>query len=367
MGDSLDAVVVSQRNLWDVPWVAYCTEFEDVLVDILGADTATLRRVDGRVAAALEPRFRLRNLAARWPPLRTFTWDPPRHTYDLAVVVVNDLRQLGVLAAIPSWRSLARTFVAYVFEVWPVWVGPASPVVREVVDRLDHLFVGIRSGAEALETCTTAPVTFVPPAVDVLAAPVFADPADRRIDVSNRGRRSGAQHVALSEWAHRTGAYYEFDTLLDARLADGREHRRHYYEQIARSRAFVANPARFDLPELCGAAQEVGLRYLEALACGTVVLGGHAGSPVLRRVLVDPPGFVELAVDAEHLGLDVQELLGDHRTLLELGLANRSLAVAHHDVLHRWQLMAAELGLALTPGANVRGDALAAAADALQG
>lgn len=363
----LRTLVLSHRHLWDVPWTAYCTEFETVLADVLAADVVAFGRSDGWVADALAPRFRLRNLAARWPPLRSYTLDEPPHVgYDLAVVVVNDLRQLGVLAAIPSWRSLARTFIAYVFEVWPVWIGPATPVVHEVVDHLDHLYVGIRTGAEALETTTRTPVTFLPPAVDVLAATVYAGADDRRIDVSNRGRRDAAQHEALLGWSHRTGAYYEFDTLLDARVADGREHRHHFYEQTARTGVFVANPARFDRPELSAGATEVGLRYIEAMACGTVIVGGHADSTALRRVLVDPPGFVEFPIGAQEVPRELRELVADPHRSVGLGLGNRAVAVGHHDVLHRWDVIASGLGIGTTAGARARRDALAAAAEAVE-
>jgi hypothetical protein len=354
----LDAVVVSSRRLWDLPWTAYCTELESVLAELLDADTVEIERRDGRIAAALAPRFRARNVAARWSSLRSFDWELPDRRYDLALVVVNDLRQLGVLAALPSWRSLARTFVAYVYEIWPAWVPAASPVIDQVVEHLDHLFVGIRVGAEAVQASTSTPVSFLLPAVDTLAIGPAVTVDDRRIDVSNRGRRDPRQHALLVDWARRTGAFYEFDTLRDGIVADPLEHRRHYYEQTTRSRAFVANPARFDLPELSAGAVEVGLRYLEALACGTVLVGDHPRGSSCRRVLGDPPGVAVLPAGAPTLGVELEQLLGDPATLHELGLANRAWALGHHDVVHRWEVMAAALGIGGTPGVDERRAAL---------
>lgn len=359
----VDAVVVSTRRLWDLPWTAYCTEFEGVLAGVLGADTIEIEQRDGRVAAALAPRFRARNLAARWPALRAFDWQAPRRRHDLAIIVVNDLRQLGVLAALPAWRSLAPVFVAYVYEIWPAWLPGAAPVVEAVVDHLDHVFVGIRSGAEALQAVTSTSVSFVSPAVDVLAVEAVSAVDDRRIDVANRGRRDPHQHQVLADWARRTGAFYEFDTLRDGAVVDALEHRRHYYAQTARSRAFIANPARFDLPQLSAGVQEVGLRYLEALACGTVLVGDHPPGSHCRRVLGDPPGMVELPTGVGARRADLDALLADADTLHRLGLANRAAALDHHDVVHRWEEMAAALGIGPTVGVDARRAALRAAAD----
>ncbi len=359
---SVDALLVSPRRLWDVPWTAYCSEFETVLAELLGAETVEIERGQGRLERALAPRFRARNAAARWTPVQAFSWQRPQRRHELAVIVVNDLRQLGVLAALRSWRSVATVFIAYVYEVWPAWLPTASQVVDEVVDQLDHVFVGIRTGADALRAMTSTPVSFVPPAVDVLAVQPAVTSDARRIDVSNRGRRDLQQHQVLRAWAQRTGRYYEFDTLHNATVVDPFEHRRHYYEQIARSRAFVANPARFDLPELSAGADEVGLRYLEALACGTVLVGDHRPGSPIRRVLDGAPGMLVLPTGAGALGVELEDLLGDDAVLHELGAANRAVALGRHDVVHRWETMSIALGVGPLRGAERRRAALRSAA-----
>lgn len=351
---ALDALVVSPRLLWDLPWTAYCTELESALARMLGAGTIEIERGEGRCAMALAPRLRARNLAARWTPVQAFRWRPPSRRHDLAIIVVNDLHQLGVLGALRSWRAAATVFVAYVYEIWPSWLPAASSVIDDVVDHLDHVFVGIRAGAAALSGLTATPVTFVPPAVDVLAVEPASTSGARRIDVSNRGRRDPRQHELLRAWAQRTGRFYEFDTLQQATVADPLEHRGHYYEQIARSRAFVANPARFDLPDLSAGATEVGLRYLEALACGTALLGDHPAGSSIRQVLDDPPGMLELPTGADALGAELEQLLADEVALHRLGVANRAAALDRHDVVHRWDVMAAALGAGTVSGVERR-------------
>jgi hypothetical protein len=245
-------------------------------------------------------------------------------------------------------------------------VPAASPVIEQVVAHLDHLFVGIRVGAEAVQAATSTPVSFLLPAVDTLAISPAVSVDDRRIDVSNRGRRDPRQHELLASWARRTGAFYEFDTLRDGVVAEPFEHRRHYYEQTARSLAFVANPARFDLPELSAGVAEVGLRYLEALACGTVLIGDHPPGSACRRTLGDPPGVADLPAGAPALGGELEQLLGAPSTLHELGLANRAWALAHHDVVHRWDVMAATLGITGPAAVDQRRAALRIASGLVQ-
>lgn len=360
MAAALDAVVVSELPLWRYPWFAYCVEFERVLADLLEADVVEVTRRDGRVAQALQHRGRLRNRLASVPPLRVYDWTATDHRYDLAVVVVSDLGQLSLLAAIPNWRSLADRFVAYVWESWSSTLPGAGQALADVVDHLDHLFVGIESVVPDLRRTTTTPVDFVAPAVDVLQVNAPLPVEQRRIDVSNRGRRDAAQHALLQQWAADTGGYYEFDTAALAGVDDPGIHRRHYYEQTARSRAFVANVARFDQLDLRGSAREFGLRYFEALACGTLVLGDHPPADAVERLLGDVPGLLDLPVGSTVLPPAVADVLADDAAVVSLGAANRRAALDRHDVLHRWQTMAGVLGIADTPGVVARRAALAA-------
>jgi len=355
------SVVVSEAALWAVPWYAYCVEFEQVLVELLDADVIEVRPRPGRLAEAARNHYRLRNAAARVPMARPYVWNPDEQPYDLAVVVVSDLSQLSLLAALPGWRNIADRFVAYVFEVWPAWVPAARRTLAGVVDRLDHLFVGIETGVADLRAETRRPVTFVPPAVDVLQVATITDPQGKRIDVSNRGRRDAAQHAALQEWARTTGGFYEFDTGALTSVESPSLHRRHFYEQAARSRVFIANRARFDMPELHLGQSEFGLRYFEALACGAVLAGEHPSASAIERTLGADVQLLALPVGAHTVPDPVREVLESGSLSTELGLANRRAALMRHDVLYRWEHMAAALDLPEAVGAEARRRRLLAA------
>jgi hypothetical protein len=355
------SVVISEAAVWAVPWYAYCVEFEQVLVELLDADVIEVRPRSGRLAKAAQSHYRLRNAASRVPAARPYSWNPQQQRYDLAVVVVSDLSQLSLLTALPGWRSIADRFVAYVFEVWPAWVPAARRAISGVVDRLDHLFVGIEMGVDDLRAASSRPVTFLPPAVDVLQVAAIADPQGKRIDVSNRGRRDTAQHAALQEWARTTGGFYEFDTGPLKSVESPSVHRRHFYEQTARSHLFVANSARFDMPELHRGQSEFGLRYFEALACGTVIAGQHPSTTSVERTLGADVHLLSLPVGADTLPGPVREVLGDAALATELGLENRRVALTRHDVLHRWEFMSATLELPEPVGVEARRQRLAAA------
>lgn len=351
---SLRAVVVSEAKLWDMPWHAYCVEFEQVLAEVLDADVVDIVESGGALADRLRHRYRVRNTIARLGGPRPYSWNVGDTEYDLAVIVASDLQQLSVLASLPGWRRIANRFVAYVFEVWPTWLPAAQLLIGDVVERLDHLFVGIESVVPQLEQCTTTPVTFLPPAVDVLAISPVTEVAQKRIDVSNRGRRHPVQHEILLRWAEASGAFYEFDTAAPTAVSNPRDHRAHFYEETARSLAFVANMARFDLPELRGDSHEFGLRYFEALACGTVPVGVHPPVAAQQRVLGSLSGLIDFPVEPAEMPAALVDLLADRPAALELGLANRRLALQYHDVLHRWDDMSAALRIGPTPGTERR-------------
>ena len=360
MAESIDAVVVTESPLWNVPWFAYCVEFERVIASVLDADTIEISRRPGTVPKLLADRHRARNLSKRVKSLRSFDWNAGEKHYDLAVIVVSDLNQLGVLAAIPGWRSIADRFIAYVFEVWPVWLPAAAGAFTDVIDHLDHVFVGLEKVIPHMQALTKTPVSFVPCGVDVLQVKPPTSIEGKRVDVSNRGRRDKGQHQMLVQWAAANDKFYEYDTggLANVESPDG--HRRHFYEQAARSRAFVANLARLDQADLRGGVAEVGLRYYEAVACGSVLIGEHPPRDMIERSLGNPPGLFDLPGGCTSMPGDIGEMLTDDRAVIDLGVANRRVGLQHLDVSHRWDVMASALGLGDTTGVVARRAALAA-------
>jgi hypothetical protein len=348
------AVVVSQRDLWPYAYHTHPVEIEEVLHSLLGGDLVAMQRRPGRFVSGLADRGRARVLASKITRLSPYSLEQPLEGYDIAVFVVNNLKHLGMIQSLPGWSSIARRKVAFVSEIWPGMIPSAVRIIEEVVGELDLLVTTLECTVDELRRISGADVLHLPQSVDVLNVTVPQSVEGRRIDISNRGRRDPGQHAVFRRWATGSGGTYLFDTANIAEVDDHHEHRRHYNDQIGWSRLFVANYARFDQPGLSGGSVEFGLRYFEALAGGAVVVGQHPSSADQNRLVGPAPGWFHMPIGADHLPSEVADLLADAAEIDRLSRANRLVALARHDVLHRWDVVASRLGLGDAPGASAR-------------
>lgn len=346
-------VLISQRDLWDAPWFSYVVEFESVLAELLEARTLRITTRDGHIANALRDRYRLRSVLASLPLARAFSLEQPAEHYDLGIIVVNDLQQLGILASLPGWRKMADRFIAFVVELWPSWVAAARPAVDDVVSKMTAVFSTIERTTVDLRELSGTDVHFLPPGVDTLFVDPPADSGRRYVSVSNRGRRDPAQHEMLRRWATASGRVYEFDTGSLTSVEGHFVHREHYYEQCARSKVYVTNFARFDQPQLRDGAEELGLRYFEGIAAGCVLAGQHPGDDRVAR-LVGDVHVVDMPIGATEMPAPLRDLLDDDDRIAAAGRANRLLALQRHDVLHRWDVVRSRLDLPTTAVAEQR-------------
>ncbi len=367
MVEQVSAVLVSQRQLFNDPWFSWGAEVEEVLTDLLHADVVEIAPVPGRVAHELRKRGRLRLAASKVDRLRPYALGrPPRPAYDIAVFVAHGVRELAIIETIPGWERLADRRIAILSEAWPSWFPLLERVIESVVSRFDHVFVPFESAVDELARRSGARVSYLPHGVDVLACqPSFGGDA-RRIDVSNRGRRDPAQHEAFLQWAAATDSFYLYDTAGFGAVASHAQHRRHYYEQAARSRFFVANHARFDQESLRTGHVEFGLRYFEALSAGAIMVGEHPSRERCERVLGHVPGLLDMPLGSADLPDAMTELLADADEAERVMREHRTLALSRHDVVHRWVEVAAALELDLGPAAARRLERLEKEADAVR-
>lgn len=352
-------LVVSQRALWSAPWFSYCVEYETALASLLDASTVGIAAVDSRVASLIRERYRVRSALAPFRFARAFRFDARPDHADVAVIVVNDLQQLGVLSSIPGWRDVADRFIAIVAELWPTWLPAAQPAIDDVVSRLDAVYTTLECAAAPLAAVAGVPVHFLPHGVDTLWRTPAVTARHRVIGVSNRGRRAPGQHDALVRWSAASGRPYEFDTGSLSSVDSHSVHRGHFYDQCGWSRVYVTNVARFDQPRLHEGAQELGLRYFEGLAAGCVLAGDHPADGRAHSLLGDDLVSFSFPIASAEVPDDLAAMIDDDDAVTSACATNRALALRRHDVLHRWDVIADHLDLPAVEGTERRRQALA--------
>jgi hypothetical protein len=82
-----------------------------------------------------------------------------------------------------------------------------------------------------------------------------------------------------------------------------RDHRIFYTNLLKRSRYFIANYAKIDIFKETLGKQEIGYRFFEGVAAGTVMLGQPPASPIFDRYFDWEDVIIRMPVDVENIEL----------------------------------------------------------------
>jgi glycosyl transferase family 1 len=356
-GRSGRILLLSMRQVANL--VGYCAlyEFEDVVADLMGAEIAGPTSLDSlefsrrvyklvrylsrsaRVAGLLRPRMGELALSG---------------DCDLFFPVFNHAHELFALHAFRGWRDRSRFAACYIGEAWdhqlPVYL-------LELLKDFDHVFVGVKSSADAVARICGRPCTFLPMGVDALEfCPHPAAPA-RLIDVCGIGRRSPVTHEALLDFARRTGRFYYYDTLqsmprgklakqLTFRVSNAREHRMLLANILKRSRYFIANRAWVDAPGVTRGRDEIAARFYEGAAGGAILLGEPPDNEDFRTQFGWTDSVIRMPFDAPHVAEVIAELDADPARSARIRQDNVVNALLRHDWVYRLRQVLEVAGLA---------------------
>jgi len=212
--------------------------------------------------------------------------------YDLFIVVCDVWTDIPYINAIERWRDHCRISICWIDEMWAAAI-PKYKYWLHALSQFDYVFVGCRGSVAALSQAANRPCHWLPRAVDALRFSPFPDPPARVIDVYSIGRRYEGIHREMLRAAERRRLFYMHDTLTNSNTTktantantevnDHRQHRDLFANIAKRSRYFVVAPAKMDaLSEIRGQV-EVGSRYYEGAAAGTVMIGEAADCEAYR-------------------------------------------------------------------------------------
>ena len=283
--------------------------------------------------------------------------------YDLLVVMCATYWDFLYVNALEGWRDHCRTSICWIDELWAADL-PRYRHWLPSLKRFDHVFVGLPGTVDALSDVLERQCHYLPSAVDTLRFSPYPAPPDRVIDIYSVGRRVETLHQALQRLASRDGLFYVYDTLHagDSHTRDHREHREMYAGLAKRSRFFTVAPAKVDRPEETAGQVEVGLRYYEGLAAGTVMLGQLPERPAIRELFNWPDAIIPVNPDGSDVGAVLRELTATPGRVQSISRRNATEALLRHDWVYRWRRMLDLAGVRPSPGLEAREAALKALA-----
>jgi hypothetical protein len=270
--------------------------------------------------------------------------------YDVFLARCQTEKDLLDVNAVEGWKDHCRTSVCWLDEMWATLITE-NRCWLHALRRFDHVFVGMSGTVAPLSDAIGRPCRYLPGAVDTFRFTPYPDPPGRVIDVYSIGRRQEVIHQALLEAARCTDTFYMHDTFAGsmAEVYDHREHRDHFANVAKRSRYFMVAPGKIDSFGETGGQAEVGHRYFEGAAAGTVMIGQAPASEAFQKMFPWPDAVIEIKPD----GSDVIEVLArlalEPGRLSAMGRRNAAGALLRHDWVYRWKEVLRAVGLELPP------------------
>jgi hypothetical protein len=288
--------------------------------------------------------------------------------YDLLVVMCQGYWEFLYVNAIDGWRDHCRTSVCWIDELYAADV-PRFRYWLPSLRRFDHVVVGMHGTVRSLGEAIGQRCDYVPGGVDCLRFSPYPDPPHRVIDVYSIGRKLEGPHQTLLKLAARHSLFYLYDTLQTAgsQTLDYREHRELYASAAKRSRFFMVAPGKIDAPEETQGQSEVGFRYYEGAAAGTVMIGQAPDCPAFCDMFDWPDAVVPVQSNGSDVGPVLAELACQPERIRTIGRRNAEGALRRHDWSYRWQRILGIAGLPPGPRMDARVKTLEALADQVAG
>ena len=361
-------LIVSNRDIAPVVSRSGLYEFEDLVgamdaIDLIAPqetpDPADARSPVGHVGRTLQrlgaKAFRRLSvtleesapLSVRRPPSGV------AHDYEILFVSNQSASELYNVGPCAMWRSRARISMCYIDEIYPSDVAGLGNLLN-VLKNFDHIFVSVRDAVAPLASATGRPCHFLAPSVDTLEFCPYPAARDRVIDFYAMGKRPPETHKALLRMAEQGDWYYVYDTLTNCPVTSNAEHRRRLAEMLKRTRYFLATAVRHYNPERTKGNQELGLRYFEGAAAGTVLIGDAPFNESFTENFGWQDSVIPLEFNSGDIADVIAELEADPERVERIRRANVVNSLRRHDHVYRWAEILSIAGLVETPNMQVR-------------
>lgn len=348
--------LLSQRNLHRAVFRCVPYEFEDVICQIDEVELLTpephysyvvVKRLANQIArhasfASLNPGIRRIRLNRNYDLF--FTW----------CQFPNDLLSLN---AVKGWRKYCRTAVCLLSEVWAgelhKWKGHLK-----ILSQFDYILLHCSESVQPIQNMIQRPCSYIAPGIDTLQFCPYPNPYPRCVDVYYLGRRVPALHQSLLKMAEQTRIFYIYDTIHKMNTLDYRQHRSLLANIAKRSRYFVAHPGKINQPSETHGQSEIGSRFFEGAAAGTVMIGEHPENDAFRENFDWPDVVINVPFDSPNIADILAELDSQPERLEKIRKTNVIQSLLRHDWVYRWRSILDRVGLKPRPALIAREERL---------
>jgi Glycosyl transferases group 1 len=274
-------------------------------------------------------------------------------TYDLFFAICGSPAELIRVAALGNWRAKSRTAVCLIDELWVKEI-PGYGHYLSILEKFDLVMLYYSQTVEPLGKRLKTKCAFLPPGVDAVRFCPYPNPPRRSIDVCSIGRRSEKTHRKLLKMAAAEGMFYLHDSIAANQVLDATEHRILFSNIAKRSKYFIVNPGLIDRPDVRGNQMEIGNRYYEGAASGTIMLGERPDNPMFEKLFDWPDAVVHMPYNSAEIADIISAIQADPERQERIRRKNVREALLRHDWVYRWEAILQAVGLEPTPAMHER-------------
>ena len=326
-------------------------EFEDIIAEVDNVDLINLAPT--KPIEALSQKI-VKKSAQYISPLTKVS--PPLNNqislekeYDLLFVILDFPYNVININLLQQWRKKCKVAVCYVIELWQTELDKFKNYLT-FLENFDFVFLGHSQILKETQDIIRKPCAYLAPGVDAIK---FRPPSlysDRSIDLCSMGRRSQVTHEALLELTQNQDFFYHYDLLnsADTHTNHHQAHRIFNANILKQSRYFIAHHAKVNCLEQTGGQIEIGYRFFEGAAAGTVMLGKAPKNDVFEQYFGWDNAVIPMEFDEPNIDKIINNLDNEPELLTKIRSDNVRYSLLQHDWVYRWQAVLKETGLAPT-------------------
>lgn len=332
-------------------------EFEDIIAEVDHVDlinlapiqpfTALAQRAVKKSAQYLSPFTKVS------PPLQPKL--ELEQEYDILFVILDFPYSIINLNLLNQWRKKCKIAVCYVIELWQTELEKFHNYLTYLKD-FDFVFLGHSHIVDDVQEIVGKPCAYLAPGVDALKFCPASLNQDRMIDLCSMGRRSSVTHEALLKLTQKSNFFYHYDLLKssDQRTNNHQAHRIFNANILKNSKYFIAHHAKIDCLEQTGGQIEIGYRFFEGAAAGTVMLGTAPKNKVFEQYFGWKNAVIPMKFDEPHIGELIEEINSQPELIKQIRSDNVRNSLQQHDWMYRWEQVLKSAGVTPTEKLEIR-------------
>jgi hypothetical protein len=273
--------------------------------------------------------------------------------YDLFIVVCDVWTDIPCINAIERWRDQCKISICWIDEMWAAAI-PRYKYWLHALSQFDYVFVGYKGTVAPISQAANRSCYWLPRGVDALRFSPFSNA--RVIDVYSIGRRHDGIHREMLKAAEQNKLFYVYDTLAGSKtdtaateVYDHRQHRKLFANIAKRSKYFLVAAGKMDALSETRGQVEVGSRYYEGAAAGTVMVGEVPDCEAYRELFGWPEAVIPICPDGSNVKAVLSELGSDPERTSAISRRNAKEALLRHDWAYRWNEMFRVVGIEPSP------------------